>query len=56
MNGIQTGGDFMCPGMVNSSCSTNGTRRSTLVKYSVVRHVRNGRTCDNDKENTSMVI
>ena len=33
---IKTQGELMCPGSVSSSCSTNGTRRVTLLVISLL--------------------
>ena len=34
----KSGGDLMCSGRVNSSCSNIGTRRVTLVTKSEISH------------------
>ena len=35
---LQTGGELMCPGRVNSFCFTSGTRRVNLVIHPVISH------------------
>jgi hypothetical protein len=45
----------MNSGRVNSSCSTCGTRRVTLVTIPVISHEW-GLDCDYDKRNISMII
>jgi hypothetical protein len=35
---LKTGGELMCSGRVNSSCSTNVIRRVTLVTNPVIRY------------------
>jgi hypothetical protein len=35
---IKTGGELMCSGNVDSSCSTSGTRRVILVTKPVTSH------------------
>ena len=35
---LKTGGELMCSGRVNSSCSTSGIRRVNLVTNPVISH------------------
>jgi len=37
-NPLNTGGELRFSGMVNSSCSTNGTRHVTLLTNPVLQH------------------
>ena len=48
---LKTEGEFMCTGSVNSSCSTFGTRRVTLVTNPEKSHeFKKEQDCDYDKQ------
>jgi hypothetical protein len=44
INALKTENERMCSGRVNSSCSTSGTRRSTLGKISVLKEEKDKTT------------
>ena len=53
---LKTPDELWCSGSVSSSCSTNGTRRVTLVTNLVMSHMRKGSQSAYDNWNISVVI
>jgi hypothetical protein len=57
---LKTGCELGCSRRENSPCCTNGTRRITLIKHSVISHVRKQNKsrwdCDYEKPNVFLVI
>ena len=58
MNPLKLGSELRCSGMESSSCFTSGTRYVSRFQNLMTRHEKkkNGRDCDNDKRNISVII